>query len=108
MTSATVIALSDEVIDFDPNGVINPRFIHMLIDSDNTSQPWWLEMALWASAAHMWKGRIRYGLEDMNLAGLAHYLRNALNPAINRDSQALQLFSQDAQMFENLLEFLES
>lgn len=107
MTAAMIAGASNEAIQLDLNAVINPRFIHLLIDDGNITQPWWMEMALWAGVAESWKERLLVGPEDLNLDYLARYIRNALDPAINRDPEALKIFSQDLPMYQNLLEFLE-
>ena len=107
MTAAMIAGASTEVIQQDLNAIVNPRFIHLLIDDGNVTQPWWMEMALWASAVETWKERLEVGAEDLDLGNLARYVRNALDPNINRDSEALKIFSQDLPMYESLLDFLE-
>ena len=107
MTAAVIAGMSGEIIDIDTSAVINPRFIHMLIDSSNMTQPWWMEMALWASAAESWKDVSLLGPEDMDLGTLAKFVRNAIDPKANKDPVALKLFSQDMEMYESLLEFLD-
>lgn len=108
MTAAVIAGMSGEIIDIDTSAVINPRFIHMLIDSSNTTQPWWMEMALWASAAELWKEVTYLGPEDMDLGNLAALVRNAIDPKINKDPLALKLFTQEIEMYKNLLDFLDS
>jgi hypothetical protein len=108
MTSAVVAGCSGEIIDIDEDAVINPRFIHLLLDDDNVSQPWWMEMPLWMSAADTWKNRAHVGFEDFDLEKLTKLLRNSLDPRKNSDPNALEMFEQDRDMFENLLNFLDA
>jgi len=107
MTAAMIAGCSGEIIRLDLDAVINPRFIHLLIDDSNLSNPWWMEMALWASTAEVWKERIMVGPEDLDLKMLARFLRNALDPVKNTDAEALMLFNQDLPLLQGLLEFLE-
>jgi len=107
MTAVLVAGLHSDIIPIPEIAVLNPRFVHLLTDSSNLSQPWWMEMALWATCAELWKERVQIGIEDLDLACLSQLLRNSLDPSSNTNHEALQIFSQDFELFENLLQFLE-
>lgn len=107
MTAAVIAGASGDNIILDLGGVINPRFIHLLVDDANITQPWWMEAAVWSVAAETWKKYVNFEVEDLDLETLAHYLRSALDPRTNQNDEALRMFSQDDEMFQNLLNFLE-
>jgi hypothetical protein len=108
MAAVAVAGLSTELIGVTENGVLNPRMVSLLVDSDNYCAPWWMEMGFWASVAQEWKKRALVGLEDMDLDSLAMGMRNALDPMVNKNGTALHMFSQDQELFDSVLEILES
>jgi hypothetical protein len=108
MAAVAVAGLSTELIGVTENGMLNPRMVSLLIDSDNYCAPWWMEMGFWASVSAEWKTQAVFGLEDMDLDSLSLGMRNALDPNLNKDGMALQLFSQDRELFDSVLDILEA
>ena len=107
MTAALTLALHSELfVELDAY-LMNPRYIHLLFDDSNLTQPWWMDMGLWASAVEVWKDFADIEIDDCDLSACAQAIRDALDVSNHLRSQDFELVSQDEDLFNSLLVFLE-
>lgn len=101
MTSVLVAGLHAARLQMSHNMLLNPRMIHLLVDPDNDSLPWWMEMSLWYSCAEMWKEKSQFDLGGSELDVLGDYLENFLETG--KSMGGVETYFQDEELFRGLL-----
>lgn len=104
MTSVLIVGMHSGRLRLPRNLFLNPRMIHMLIDADNHSLPWWMEMSMWYSCAKMWKQKSEHEVGALDLQALGDYLGAFL--AGERDYAGAEQLFQDVDLFHGLLRIL--
>ncbi len=104
MTSVAVVGWHAGRLRLSRNLLVNPRMIHFLLDSDNTSFPWWMEMAQWFSCGATWKSASDFDISSLALNVLADYLEDVLE--LGKAYPGAEPLMQDEPLYRGLIDFL--
>lgn len=104
MASVLVAAFHNERIGPYRNMLVNPRMVFLLLDDNNYSQPWWMEMGLWYSCADDWKEISKLDFGKLRIDVIADLLEDFLKTG--QTTAGAEAHLQDKEMFSDLLNFL--
>ena len=104
MTSVAVVGWHAGRLRLSRNLLVNPRMIHFLLDPDNHSLPWWMEMAQWYSCGAAWKRASDFDISSLALNVLADYLEDVLD--LGKDYPGAEPLKQDEPLYRGLIDIL--
>jgi predicted DNA-binding WGR domain protein len=107
MTPVLVAGLAGKWAKQGIKGKFNPRFAYLLLEAESSPEPWWMEMSLWGSAIELWKSKIGFPIEELDLMEILNCTKNFLAAKRPLYGGTLDVFDQDKDLFKDLVSYLE-